>query len=164
MRQSRNEKHRRPSPTARQILLAAVAVLGMGLLGAVLLSPAVTAWYPTVVPNDYYEVPDSFSINGGTSTLARDAVTACLVGRSTVGECAGTAQLQSSLVSSSYWQAAAGRTFFHHSYIYVPAKHLMTYGFDQAVPYLYGYGNTLFHALLMQWQGATLSAYFTTYP
>jgi hypothetical protein len=65
---------------------------------------------------------------------------------------------------SNLWIVQAGRLLFHHSYLFVPAKHFLTHGFEGNVPVLYGFGNTLFHALLLKFTDATLESYFNTYP
>jgi hypothetical protein len=73
--------------------------------------------------------------------------------------------LQADIHDTARWQSEAGRTLFHHSYIFVPAQHFLAFGLDRAVPYLYGFGNTLFHAMLMSLSGgASLSTYFSTFP
>lgn len=73
--------------------------------------------------------------------------------------------LRPTAVRTGWWEAQAGRLLYHHSYIFVPAAHFLKYGFDRSVPYLYGRGNTLFHATLMAVSGApSLTAYFNTYP
>ncbi len=62
-----------------------------------------------------------------------------------------------------HWEVQAGRLLYHHAYIFVPARHLLTYGFDFDTPYLYGYGNTLAHAALLAWS-PSLTTYFNTLP
>ena len=62
------------------------------------------------------------------------------------------------------WDVQAGRLLFHHSYIFVPAMHAIRYGLDGNVPFLYGYGNTLFHSALMLATSPTLDSYFNTFP
>ncbi|MDX2289782.1 MAG: hypothetical protein NW217_13285 [Hyphomicrobiaceae bacterium] len=61
------------------------------------------------------------------------------------------------------WHSAPGRAFYHHSYLFVPAMHLLRHGLGVPVPYLYGLGNTAFHALLMS-DNPTLTRYFETFP
>lgn len=62
------------------------------------------------------------------------------------------------------WQSQAGRTLYHHSYMYVPAAHLIAYGLSSPIPYLYGLGNTWFHAQLLKGKPLSLTAYFNTFP
>jgi hypothetical protein len=62
------------------------------------------------------------------------------------------------------WQSQAGRMLYHHSYLYVPAAHLLKYGLFSNIPYLYGLGNTFFHTLLMMGEPLTLTRYFNTFP
>ncbi|MBW5435836.1 hypothetical protein FXB41_13895 [Bradyrhizobium canariense] len=175
----------RISPLARKSL-ALVAGL---LVCAVLAWPVLAAWYPVIIPNDYLEAVDRFRLKTSTGTIdiSRDQMSDCLskMGAKDGTEevpspndppatfsCAGLSLsvdewsgLQDSLVSTTGWQGEVGRTLFHHSYIFVPAQHLLTYGIDRAVPYLYGYGNTLMHAALMRLDGGpTLSSYFSTFP
>lgn len=64
----------------------------------------------------------------------------------------------------AHWNVLAGRLLFHHSYIFVPALHTIYYGLDGNVPFLYGYGNTLFHSAMMWATSPTLSSYFNTFP
>ena len=159
------------------------------LLCSVLAWPVFQAWFPVVIPNDYLESADFFQIKNpsGTADISRNEIAECLRILETTGgggdasatkepsgnfNCRGFDlpknewnRLGTSLSATADWQGEVGRTLFHHSYIFVPARHFLAYGFDQAVPYLYGYGNTVFHALLMQLNGgATLSSYFTTFP
>lgn len=68
------------------------------------------------------------------------------------------------ITQTGTWQSQAGRTLYHHSYIYVAATHFLKYGFTTPIPYLYGLGNTLFHAMLMKDGPITLTRYFETYP
>ncbi len=68
------------------------------------------------------------------------------------------------LQQSGNWQSQAGRTLYHHSYLYVPIAHLITYGLSSPIPYLYGLGNTWFHAQLMKDKPLSLSTYFNTFP
>jgi hypothetical protein len=159
------------------------------LLCGVLAWPIFETWFPVALPNDYMEAPDFFQIKTllGTVEVARKEMAECLEFLDTEDrdeassttkdlpnavKCRGLSlsdddrmHLKNSFAATSDWQGEVGRTLFHHSYIFVPARHFLTYGFDRAVPYLYGYGNTAFHALLMQLDGgATLSSYFTTFP
>lgn len=74
------------------------------------------------------------------------------------------ARLRNAIEATAGWQGKSGRTLFHHSYVFIPAHHFLTFGFDRAMPYLYGFGNTLFHATLMSLAGgASISTYFSTF-
>jgi hypothetical protein len=73
-------------------------------------------------------------------------------------------QLRSALTATSAWQSYAGRLLYHHAYVYVPAAHFLRYGLSSPIPYLYGVGNTLFHAFLMAGKPPTLTNYFNTFP
>jgi hypothetical protein len=73
-------------------------------------------------------------------------------------------KLYEPMTQTGAWQVQAGRLFYHHSYIYVPAIHFLTYGIGSPIPYLYGVGNTLFHAMLMHATSETLTGYFNTFP
>jgi hypothetical protein len=181
------------TPRENSRLLALIgrslAVAAGLLLCSFLAWPVFQAWFPVVIPNDYLETADLFQIKyrSGAAHIARDEISECLrLMESTQdgGDSSGANDLAdnfncrglnlprhewnhlgSALLETSGWQGEVGRTLFHHAYIFVPAKHLLTYGIDRAVPYLYGYGNTIFHALLMQLAGGpTLSSYFTTFP
>jgi hypothetical protein len=66
--------------------------------------------------------------------------------------------------ATNVWTVQAGRLLFHHSYVAVPAVHIIKYGFSGTTTYLYGIGNTLFHAALLRLTSPTLSAYFNTFP
>jgi hypothetical protein len=159
------------------------------LLCCVLARPVFEAWFPIVIPNDYMESKDFFQIKAasGTADITRNEISECLgIIESMVGDgdpsaandppskfnCRGIDlpknewnRLENSISATTGWQGEVGRTLFHHAYIFVPANHFLTYGFDRAVPYLYGYGNTIFHALLMQLDGGpTISSYFSTFP
>ena len=61
------------------------------------------------------------------------------------------------------WQAQLGRLLFHHSYVYVPARHLLTYGLTWEVPMLYGIGQTAFYTGMMKLFGTSLADYFNYY-
>jgi hypothetical protein len=173
------------SPIAGKGLIFAAGILLCGILAW----PVFQTWYPVVIPNDYVEATDSFQIRNpsGTVDIVRDEIAECLSvpdsqdsdeassttrNRPSNFNCRGLIlpkadrkHLKDSVMATASWQGEVGRTLFHHSYIFVPARRFLTYGFDQAVPYLYGYGNTIFHAFLMQLDGgATLSSYFRTFP
>jgi hypothetical protein len=159
------------------------------LLCSVLAWPVFQAWFPVVIPNDYMESADLFQIKtpSGTADIARNEVADCLriiKSMRSGGDPSATRDppdnfncrgldlpqsewnhLENSVSATAGWQGETGRTLFHHAYIFVPAKHFLTYGFDRAVPYLYGYGNTILHAFLMRLDGGpTLSSYFSTFP
>jgi hypothetical protein len=158
------------------------------LLCSVLAWPVFQAWFPIVIPNDYMESADLFQIKtpSGTADITRNEMADCLRNIQSMGggdrsatsdppdnfNCRGSDlprsewnHLENSISATAGWQGEAGRTLFHHAYIFVPAKHFLTYGFDRSVPYLYGYGNTILHAFLMQLDGGpTLSSYFSTFP
>ena len=72
--------------------------------------------------------------------------------------------LDNAMHNNGVWIVQAGRLLFHHSYLFVPAVHFLKYGFDGNVAYLYGVGNTLFHAALLKITQPTLQSYFNTYP
>lgn len=74
------------------------------------------------------------------------------------------AKLYEPVTKSGKWQTQAGRLLYHHSYVFVPAIHALTYGLAAPIPYLYGVGNTLFHAVLLKLTSPTLTSYFDTYP
>jgi hypothetical protein len=175
---------------ARKISL----ILATGLLiGSAITAgfPLVRAWYPVMLPNDYYEFGDTYKIPASPKDieLNRSELVQCLHELSagineqsavtgepptaTEWKCrvprpyleAQSTLLMRSLASTSYWQGQSGRILYHASYIYLPARHFLAYGLDNRIPYLYGYGNTIFHALLMQATGKpTLTAYFNTLP
>ncbi len=76
----------------------------------------------------------------------------------------GLEDLGISFLSTGQWQVQAGRLFYHHSYMFVPASHMIKYGLASQIPLVYGLGNTLFHAMLLKIWGATYSTYFNTFP
>ncbi|WP_158255405.1 hypothetical protein [Rhodopseudomonas palustris] len=145
------------------------------LLGCISLSvPFVTTWYPVVLPNDYTEFSERLS---ALPSLDRRQATSCATSvdgsSETDANCASFYALPSDALArtsqalnwAAAWQGEPGRVLFHHSYIYVPAAHLLRYGFDRKIAYLYGYGNTAFHAALMSLAGGpSLSSYFNTVP
>ena len=63
----------------------------------------------------------------------------------------------------AHWEVQAGRLLYHHAYLFVPARHFLTYGFSFSAPYLYGYGNTLTHSALIAW-APSLTTHFYTFP
>lgn len=71
--------------------------------------------------------------------------------------------LRQPLLDSSFWQSQAGRTLYHHSYMFVPAVHFLKYGLSTPIPYLYGLGNTMFNAWLIKAE-PTITRYFEAYP
>ncbi|MDX1922054.1 MAG: hypothetical protein SFW65_02850 [Alphaproteobacteria bacterium] len=73
-------------------------------------------------------------------------------------------KLYEPVLKTGTWQAQAGRLLYHHSYVFVPAIHALHYGLASPIPYLYGLGNTLFHAALLHLTSPTLTSYFDTYP
>lgn len=76
----------------------------------------------------------------------------------------GIAPYASTFYASQTWNAQAGRQLYHHSYIFVPALHLMKYGFNSPMVYVYGVGNTVMFAVGMKLFGENLTGYFTSIP
>jgi hypothetical protein len=146
---------------ARRIFAIGAATVGIALLWS-----GKEAWFPVVLPNDYYEAIDRFEVGGtaGTSIMDRAAVQKCLEDTLATPTCKAREDLRNAFSASSSWQGATGRILYHHSYIFIPAQHWLAHGLDKAVPYLYGYGSTIFHAMLMKSFGGTLTSYFYTYP
>jgi len=153
----------------RWLLLASLI-----LACTIVTAPLLSAWFPLTMPNDYMEISDNFSgLSTSGGPLPRSQVAACLRALNAGGEAEPDCdkmrgieqELSQDIASSSGWQGEPGRILFHHSYIYVPAAHLLKYGFDRNLPFLYGVGNTAAHAVVM-WLagGATLSSYFNTVP
>lgn len=193
----------------------------MHLLFAALVMAAVSfglrAWYPVIVPNDYYELPDVVRVTSdtGVTTMPRAQAVLCLKERKPAAfedveeyiekkqpaasdgrkrerkesdeeartqrlarqgpmsaECRSVAamsdaqvdRLYNAVASTEPWQSLTGRTLYHHSYVTVPARHFLDYGFDGEIPYLYGYGNTLVHSAVFAVMGPTWGAYFDTLP
>ena len=73
-------------------------------------------------------------------------------------------KLRAPILTTGVWEMQAGRILYHHSYLVVPALHALKYGVFSPIPYLYGFGNTLFHALLLRMTSPTLTSYFNTFP
>ncbi len=73
-------------------------------------------------------------------------------------------KLQMPLSETGKWQSQAGRLLYHHAYLVVPALHVLQYGIMSPIPYLYGVGNTLFHAMLLKATSPDLTNYFNTFP
>jgi hypothetical protein len=169
------------APWITAIKVAAPLTL-FGLAVAALL-PIGRAWYPPVLPNDYYEIGDTIRLLSptGAAELSREDLLNCAAQRAEAAKRGNVTEndpacrlpidaerywsLIEAVDTTSQWQAEAGRVLYHHSYVLVPARHFLRYGLDGAVPYLYGYGNTLFHAALMSAAGTpTISSYFETLP
>ena len=123
-------------------------------------------WYPGITQKEYLQALSRASDTEEPSlqAMGRDRVIACAGGVLSGPICDGATERIEYVAQASYWQAATGRLLFHHSLLYVPARHWLSYGIDKSVRCLYGYGNTAFHAVLMMLGGGTLSAYFSTYP
>jgi hypothetical protein len=146
---------------------------GLFFVCMVLTAPLFSAWYPLTLPNDYMEISDNFSsaYSASGDPISRSQVLACLKqsANSVAPACQKLAnfnrELNQSLAATTVWQGEPGRALYHHSYVYVPAAHLLKYGYDRALPYLYGFGNTSAHAVMMALAGGpTLSSYFNTVP
>ena len=73
-------------------------------------------------------------------------------------------KLREPILKTGTWQSQAGRLLYHHAFVVVPALHLLRYGIASPIPYVYGIGNTLFHAALLRATSETLTGYFHTYP
>lgn len=132
----------------------------------ILLLPGWQAWSHLKLPNDYLEISDTFNLvkNNSGDKVTRADVIDCMQNKFKKNECSGLKDLELPLVNSADWQWEAGRILFHHSYVYIPAAHYLKYGMSTNVPYLYGYGSTIFQAHLMSLFGNNLSAYFKAYP
>lgn len=134
----------------------------------VLIAPGMYAWQGLTLPNDYYEIQESYLYKNSSSIdgyLTRSEVEQYLESNRLLESNNPQYQrLYRQYFGSRNWSTETGRILYHHSYIYVPATHLLKYGFDSNIPFLYGYGNTLFHATLMSIFGGNLSSYFFTYP
>jgi hypothetical protein len=76
----------------------------------------------------------------------------------------GIAPYASTFYASQTWNAQPGRQLYHHSYVFVPARHLMKYGFNSPMVYVYGVGNTAMFAAGMKLFGENLTGYFTSIP
>lgn len=139
------------------------------LLICILLSPGLKAWSGLVLPNDYYEIPNTFQVNlknHEKTVMSFDDVENFIEKEQYKrAHPDWYGELVSSFDATNNWTSEAGRILYHHSYIFVPAKNWLTYGFNGgSVPFLYGYGNTIFFSLIMGIWGATLSTYFFVYP
>ena len=141
------------------ILLAVISLL-------ILLLPGWQAWSHLKLPNDYLEISDTFNLvkNNSGDKVSRADVIDCIQNKFKKNECSGLKDLELPLINSADWQWETGRILFHHSYVYIPAVHYIKYGISTNVPYLYGYGSTIFQAHLMSMFGNNLSAYFNAYP
>lgn len=76
----------------------------------------------------------------------------------------GIAPYVSTFYASQSWNAQAGRQLYHHSYIFVPALHLLKYGLNSPMVYVYGLGNTAMFAAGMKLFGENLTGYFKSIP
>lgn len=145
-----------------------VKILITLLLFSSVVIPGYRAWYPLVLPNDYYEIPNIFKntvlIQGGPTLSFEQTQKFLEKNKLETTHPQGYGELLSAFDGLNGWTAETGRTFYHHAYIFVPAIHWLKYGFDNSIPYLYGYGNTIFSASLMSIGGASLSSYFYFYP
>lgn len=197
--------------THRPVMAFLFAALAVGAIGL-----GVKAWYPVIIPNDYYELLDSAVIKTGDSgtTLPHTEAMTCLRERlpeafrdvrnylkirtppsrpdlanmrqnddevvlrssekpapappycKTIAAMSDgdAASLLGALNETDDWASLAGRTLYHHSYMFVPARHFLDHGLNGQVAYLYGYGNTLVQSLAFVLGGPTLSAYFNALP
>lgn len=166
-------------------LVLRIMLIGVGILICGLLAwPFFQAWAPITIPNDYMEIQDVVRVDGSPPvSVERAELARCLEAtekpdspptehalaarcdRESLLSEEDRSRLQGAVKATAVWQAEAGRTLFHHSYIFVPARHFLAFGLDRAFPYLYGFGNTLFHAMLMSLAGgASISTYFSTLP
>lgn len=162
-----------PLPKARIQLFAKTqgslitSILGIAVI-IWLLIPAYRAWYPLSLPNDYYEIPSSFKsqdINGNNQVIKHEDAQQYLEKEQTkVPRTAKYSQLFSAFDAANGWSQETGRILYHHSYVFVPAAYWLEYGWNGSMVYLYGVGNTIAHALLMNIQGVTLSSYFNIFP
>ena len=113
-------------------------------------------------------IDDPQSADPAISVIAADTITA--MAPPLLPKCheditvSDLSKLEKPIMRSGAWQSGPGRLFYHHSFIYVPARHFLTYGLQSPIPYMYGVGNTLFHAMLMKVTSVSLSGYFETFP
>jgi len=152
----------------------------------------VQAWYPIIVPNDYYELQDNIrtssmfaSASHLPPTLTRNEAISCIEQSERATSVGPYPKLSDGndhevncplashyivnptakeiLNKTGAWEVQAGRLLYHHSYIFVPARHMAHYGITADVPLLYGIGNTAMFAIIMKWFGDTLGDYFNYY-
>ncbi|MGB0697036.1 MAG: hypothetical protein ACPGOY_15385 [Rhodospirillaceae bacterium] len=129
-----------PRPWHRPRFL--LPVLSVLLLGQIALGAA--AWYPVALPNDEFELRGLQALSS-EHTLSPEA-------------------LDSNMAHSASWLAWPGRVIHHHSYNFVTAAYLATYGIESPMAYLYGFGNSSVFAALFLFAEPTLSTYFNAYP
>ena len=148
-------------------------LIALALIVAIM--PMFTTWYPSAMPDDFSDIQETaqISLDGRTIALPREQLVFCISIAAHISGCPAPAatilaqnpNLLKSMRMTGYWQSDLGRTYFHHSYILVPAAHFMRYGLDRAVPYLYGYGNTIAQALILAAAGGvSISHYFLMLP
>lgn len=106
------------------------------------------------------ETPALKKTDGGAKSSNKASLQKCLLD-TTVPE---LQKLVPSITQTGIWQSQAGRLLYHHSFVFVPAIHVLTYGPLSPMPHLYGLGNSLFHAGLLALTEPTITAYFKTYP
>ena len=136
--------------------------------------PMVSAWYPVVLPDDYYESTtwDTFksksAIDSGTVERCNRDELSKFVTASDMKSCQEftLSNLNESLSLLNTWQGETGRILYHHSYVFLPAAHYLKHGTVTTIPFLYGVGNTIFSAYLMKLNDTSqsISSYFNTIP
>lgn len=145
------------------------------LLSVKLFYPMISAWYPVVLPNDYYESVTTWSTFGSKSKIESSAIDRCARNKNTsltlsydrkVCEEINALNPSESLMLLNAWQAENGRIFYHHSYVFTPAKHFLKHKNISSIPFVYGIGNTIFSAYLMNLNNPpqSISSYFNTIP
>lgn len=167
-------------PGGRRIRFLGASGMAFLIVASLAVWPIFSTWYPVVLPNDYNELRDTVVIpNAGTVIrMGRDDLVGCVLQEHATRISAESppcgdfnkskrtlASLLGAVAATAGWQSEPGRLLFHHSYLFVPAQHYLRYGLDGHVPYLYGFGNTIFHAFLMKfYDGPNLTSYFVTFP
>ena len=136
----------------------------------------ISSWYPVYLPNDYQTITELVAKTDG-GYLPKNKIVSCvdvdfknklyMYSNENLQLCenlnAKDLPLQA-IKDSEKLNSGQDRILYHHSYVFIPALHIIKYGIFNKFPYLYGIGNTYFNSLLVRYSGNNITGYFNSYP
>jgi hypothetical protein len=123
-------------------------------------------WYPIKIPNNYQLIDTTYLISNKHS-IQKSKIYECLEASSPDETCYDLDLSKKNLEEidvSTKIESGQDGILYHHSFVILPALHIIKYGLNESFHYLYGIGSTYFTAILLSYFGSNISGYFNSYP